>query len=90
MHYSVVTGEVEFTDATASDDWKPEWVKLIFKDGAHLTCPLNRWMDNNGGYFSMVKARYPRKLKFECFTSDKGMYILFVSFHKSNFANEHN
>lgn len=74
-----MTGNLSITDATVSysvtDNWKPEWIKLKFKDGTRMICPLNRWValwgSDAGRYY-----RYPTNLQFECITPDEGTYLV--------------
>ena len=80
-----MTGNVSFSNESATDKpyhyWKPEEIKLIFRDGTPLICPLNRWMANK------ESKRYPTILQFECFTSEKGMHFSF-SFRDLKFEKE--
>ena len=77
-----MTGNVSFSDESAKDRsyhyWKPEEIKLIFRDGAPLICPLNRWMANK------ESIKYPTSLQFDCFSSEKGMHT--GSSHKAIFG----
>ena len=78
-----MTGNLSITDATVTEDWKPEWIKLKFKDGTRMICPLNRWVAL-WGYDAGRYYKYPTNLQFECFTLDEG--TLFFVRRYLNFA----